>query len=51
MGAMVSQIDSLTIDYSTVYSGADKKQQQSSASLDLCGKFTCDRLISRIYGQ
>ena len=33
MGAMVSQITSLTIVYSTVYSGADKKKHQSSASL------------------
>ena len=32
MGAMASQITSLTIVYSTVYSGADKKHQ-SSASL------------------
>ena len=33
MGAMVSQITSLTIVYSTVYSGADQKKHQSSASL------------------
>ena len=33
MGAMASQITSLTIIYSTVYSGADKKNHQSSASL------------------
>ena len=33
MGAMVSQITSLTIVYSTVYSDADKKTHQSSASL------------------
>ena len=33
MGAMVSQITSLTIVYSTVYSGADQSKHQSSASL------------------
>ena len=33
MGVMASQITSLTIVYSTVYSGADKKQHQSTASL------------------
>ena len=32
MGAMASQITSLTIVYSTVYSGADQSKQQSSAS-------------------
>ena len=33
MGAMASQITSLTTVYSTVYSDADKKKHQSSASL------------------
>ena len=33
MGTMASQITSLTIVYSTVYSGTDKRQHQSSASL------------------
>ena len=33
MGAMASQITSLTIVYSTVYSGADQRRHQSSASL------------------
>ena len=33
MGAMVSQITSLTIVYSTVYSGADQRKHQSSAWL------------------
>ena len=33
MGAMASQITSLTIVYSTINSGADKKKHQSSASL------------------
>ena len=33
MGAIASQITSLTIVYSTVYSGADQRKHQSSASL------------------
>ena len=33
MGAMASQINRLTIVYSTVYSDADHRKQQSSASL------------------
>ena len=33
MGAMASQITSLTIVYTTVYSGADQRKHQSSASL------------------
>ena len=33
MGTMASQITSLTIVYSTVYSGADQRKRQSSASL------------------
>ena len=33
MGAIVSQITSLTIDYSTVYSDADQRKHQSFASL------------------
>ena len=33
MGAIASQITSLTIVYSTVYSDADQRKQQSSASL------------------
>ena len=35
MGAMASQITSLTIVYSIVYSGADQYKHQSSASLAL----------------
>ena len=33
MSPMASQITSLTIVYSTVYSGADKRKHQSTASL------------------
>ena len=37
MGVMASQITSLTIVYSTVYSGADQRKHQSSASLAFSG--------------
>ena len=37
MGAMASQTTSLTIVYSTVYSGADHRKHQSSASLAFVG--------------
>ena len=42
MSAMGSQITSLTIVYSIVYSGADQRKHQSYASLafSLCGEFT-----------
>ena len=33
MGAMASQITSLTMVYSTVYSGTDQRKHQSSVSL------------------
>ena len=36
MGTVASQITSLTIVYSTVYSGADQRKHQSYASLALC---------------
>ena len=42
MGEMTSQITSLVIVYSNVYSGADQRKHQSSASLILCGEFTYD---------
>ena len=37
MGTIASQITSLTIVYSNVYSGADQRKHQSSTSLALCG--------------
>ena len=37
MGEMASQITSLTIVYSTVYSGADQRKHKSFASLDFVG--------------
>ena len=51
MSAMASQITSLTIVYSTVYSGADIRKHQSSASLAFVGEITGDRGIPRTKGQ
>ena len=45
MGAMVSQITSLTIVYPTVYSGADQRKHQSSTPLAIV------REIPRTKGQ
>ena len=45
MGAIVTYITSLTIVYSTVYSGADQRKHQSSASLAFM------RWIPRTNGQ
>ena len=38
MSTMASQITSLTIVYSTVYSGTDQRKYQSSASLAFVGE-------------
>ena len=43
MGRIASRITSLTIIYSTIYSDADQRKHQSSASLALYGEFTGDR--------
>ena len=51
MGMIASQIISLTIVYSTVYSGADQRKHQSSASLAFAGEFTGDQWIPRTNGQ
>ena len=51
MSAMASQITSLLIVYSTVYSGADQRKHQSSALLAFCGEFTGHRWIPHIKGQ
>ena len=51
MGAMAYQITRLMVVYSSVYSGADERKHQSSASLALCGEFTGDRWIPRTNGQ
>ena len=50
MGAMASQITSLEIVYSTVYSCADQRKQQSSSSLAgicLTGEFPTQRPVTR----
>ena len=49
--AIGSQITSLTIVYSTVYSGADQRKHQSSVSLAFVREFTIDRWIPRTNGQ
>ena len=46
MSAMVSQITSLTIVYSTVYSGVDQRNHQSFASLAFVGEFTGPQIAS-----
>ena len=51
MGAMASQITSLTIAYSTVYSGADQRKHQGFAWLAFVRVFTGDRWIARKNGQ
>ena len=51
MGAIASQITSLTIVYSTVYSGADQSKHQNSASLAFVWGIDRDRWILRTNGQ
>ena len=51
MGAIASQITRLTIVYSTVYSGADPKKYQSTASLAFVREITEDRWMPRTNGQ
>ena len=51
MGAMASQITSLTIVYSTVYSDADQRKHQNSASLAFVWGIHRDRWIPRTKGQ
>ena len=52
MSTMASQITSITIVYSTVYSGVDQRKHQSSESLGpLWGEFTGHRWIPRTKGQ
>ena len=49
MGAIASQIASLMIVYSTVYSDADQRKHQSSASLAfMCGEFTGDEFPAQM---
>ena len=51
MGAMASQIITRTIGYSTVYSGAGKKNINAPHHWLLCGEFIGDRWIPRTNGQ
>ena len=51
MGVIASQITSLTIVYSAVYSDADQRKHQSSASLVFVWEITGDRWIPRPNGQ
>ena len=44
MSTMASQVTSLTIVYSTIYSGVDQRKHKSYAPLSfVCGEFTGDR--------
>ena len=51
MTTMASQITSLTVVYSIVYSGADQRKHQSSASLAFVREIHRDRWIPRTKGQ
>ena len=51
MNMMVFQITSLTIVYSTVYSGEDQRKHQAPCHWPLCGEFTGDRWIPHTKGQ
>ena len=51
MGKKASQITSLTIVHSPVYSGADQRKHQAPRHWPLCGEFAGDRCIPRTNGQ
>ena len=51
MGKMASQITSVTIVYSTVYSGADQINIKTTRHWPLWGESTGDRWIPRTKGQ
>ena len=51
MTTMASEITSLTVVYSTVYSDADQRKHQSSASLAFVWEIHRDRWIPRTKGQ
>ena len=51
MTTMASEITSLTVVYSTVYSNADQRKHQSSASLAFVWGIHRDRWIPRTKGQ
>ena len=51
MDTMASQITSLTIVYSTVYSGADQRNVETQRHWPLWGVFTGDRWIPHTKGK
>ena len=51
MTILASQITSLTVVYSIVYSGVNQRNIKAPRHWPLCGKFTGDRWISRTNGQ
>ena len=51
MSTISSQITSLTIVYSTIYSGADQRKHQSSASLAFVQGIHREPVYPRTYGQ
>ena len=51
MSTMAYQITSLSIVYSTVYSGADQESVKAPRQWPLCGEFSGDRWIPRTNGQ
>ena len=51
MSTMASQITSLTIVYSTIYSVSDKENLKAPRLWPLWGEFTGDRWIPRTKGQ
>ena len=51
MTMLASQITSLAVVYSIVYSGINQRKIKALRHWPLCGKFTGDRWISRTNGQ
>ena len=51
MSVMASQMTSLSIVYSTVYTDTDQRKHQNSASLSFVREFTGYRWIPRTNGQ
>ena len=51
MGTVASQITSLTIVYTTLYSAQIKVNINAPRHWPLCGELTGDRLIPRTNGQ
>ena len=49
MGAIVTQITSLTIVYSTIYSGADQRNIKAPRLWPLCGEFTKGQLRGKCF--